>query len=146
MISAKSQAAKIKHDLKNNQDIIIREMSFKSSGLAIIYIDEIVDIEQINLNIIGAINQHIKKVRSIDVSKLSAMLTNVAQVEEVSEYNQVLQKLLQGQAVVTVDDSDSFLVLNVTKYQSRSITEPPTSVVIKGPREGFNENIKTNIS
>ena len=36
--------------------------------------------------------------------------------------------------------------MDLKKFDSRSISEPPTSSVIKGPREGFTESIKTNLS
>ena len=61
------------------------------------------------------------------------------------EYSQALEKLLQGNAIIVVDNCEEYLAVNVTKYQSRSITEPPTSVVVKGPREGFNESLKYNL-
>ena len=43
------------------------------------------------------------------------------------------------------DKCGKFIVLDVKNFQSRSIAEPPTSAVLKGPREGFNESIATNI-
>lgn len=138
-------AQQIKQDLHNNTDIIIRQIAFKQTSLCVVYVDEIVDMEQINLNIIGAINSYNKKSK-LDIKSLYMRLINVAQCERVSEYSQALQKLLQGNAIIVVDDCEEYLAVNVTKYQSRAITEPPTSVVVKGPREGFNENIKTNIS
>ena len=38
------------------------------------------------------------------------------------------------------------LSFDVKKFNDRSITEPPTSMVIKGPREGFIESLPVNIS
>ena len=40
---------------------------------------------------------------------------------------------------------DSFS-LSIKKFESRAITEPPTSTVIKGPREGFVESLSVNVS
>ncbi len=137
----------IQTDLKNNQDIIIRQLQYDNLQLAVIYIDEIVDILQINQHIISSINSCFlvdKKPKTM--CQLKTTLTDIAQVEIVSEYEKALLKILQGHAVIVMQGCKEFLTLNVTKYQSRSISEPPTSVVIKGPREGFNENIKTNIS
>lgn len=136
----------IKQDLHNNQDIIVRDFSTKTYNLSLLYIDEIVDVEQINLNIVGAINKHIDEIKKIDINTINLALTNVAQSEIVQDYNQMLTELLQGNAIIAIDGKKEYISLNVTKYQSRAIVEPPTSVVIKGPREGFNENIKTNIS
>lgn len=54
--------------------------------------------------------------------------------------------LLSGDALVFIDGEDGCICVNVRKYETRAVAEPPTSGVIKGPREGFNENIKTNLS
>lgn len=145
MVSAKQKAQQIKKDLNDNKDIIIREFNYKAAGLSLIYIDEMSDFDQINKNIIGAINQYMKKIKKIDVIKLHQNLTNVAQSELAKDYSTILEKILQGNAVLVADDNEDALVLHVAKLESRAIVEPPTSVVIKGPREGFNENIKTNI-
>ena len=44
------------------------------------------------------------------------------------------------------DGSNQSYLIELDKYKERSLTEPPTSAVLKGPREGFNENLKTNLS
>ena len=44
------------------------------------------------------------------------------------------------------EGAENYFLFDVKKYESRSIEEPPTSTVLKGPREGFVENIKTNMS
>lgn len=54
--------------------------------------------------------------------------------------------LLSGDALVFLDGQEGCIVVNVRKYETRSITEPPTSGIIKGPREGFIESLKTNLS
>lgn len=54
--------------------------------------------------------------------------------------------LLAGDALVFLDGQDGCVLVNVRKYELRSISEPPTSGVIKGPREGFIENLKSNLS
>lgn len=54
--------------------------------------------------------------------------------------------LLAGDALVFLDGQAGCVLVNVRKYELRSISEPPTAGVIKGPREGFIENLKSNLS
>lgn len=54
--------------------------------------------------------------------------------------------LLAGDALVFIEGEEGCVSVNVRKYETRSISEPPTSGVVKGPREGFIENLKTNLS
>ena len=54
--------------------------------------------------------------------------------------------LLSGDALVFIDGEPGCVCVNVRKYETRAVAEPPTSGVVKGPREGFIESIKTNLS
>ena len=53
--------------------------------------------------------------------------------------------LLNGSALVFVNGLKGAINVEMLKYTSRAVTEPPTSAVVKGPREGFTENLKTNL-
>lgn len=48
--------------------------------------------------------------------------------------------------VFFIDGQDDAFVFSLQKPSARAIGEPPTSSVMKGPREGFVEEIKTNLS
>ena len=54
--------------------------------------------------------------------------------------------LFAGNSLLLVDGAEEILACNTEKIVVRAINEPPTSVVIKGPREGFNESLKYNLS
>ena len=56
------------------------------------------------------------------------------------------EAVLCGDAVLFVEKEDNFLVCTVRKWDKRAIAEPPTGSVTKGPREGFIEDVKTNLS
>lgn len=65
-------------------------------------------------------------------------------VKEAKE-DEVLEKILKGSVIVFASNSERFLAVDILKYNARTPTEPPTSAVIMGPREGFTEDFKTNI-
>ncbi len=53
----------------------------------------------------------------------------------------------KGNTLMFVDGyTESAIVIITDRQEERSLEEPPTSAVLKGPRKGFNENIKINIS
>lgn len=79
----------------------------------------------------------------VDYAIESAVI--VGQVEAVEDENEIAQKLLNGFFAVYFENSTRVLLVDVKNFQSRAIEEPPTSAVLKGPREGFNESINTNI-
>lgn len=53
---------------------------------------------------------------------------------------------LLGNAVLIVDGVSFALSFGLKFFEKRAISEPPTSTVIKGPREGFVESLPVNVS
>lgn len=66
-------------------------------------------------------------------------------VESIEE-EKIFADILDGKVVVFSDFFDGFISIDITKYPTRTPSEPPTSPVIQGPREGFVEDFKTNIT
>lgn len=57
-----------------------------------------------------------------------------------------INKLLNGDVLLCIEGDKRYLTVNARLYSMRAITEPPTETVMRGPREGFIEDIKTNLS
>jgi spore germination protein KA len=53
---------------------------------------------------------------------------------------------LSGDALLLVDGMEGALECNAKGWERRSITEPQTETVIRGPREGFVETLRANTS
>lgn len=70
----------------------------------------------------------------------------VSEAEYQSDYTVATSHILSGDAAVFVDGKPGIIIVNTRKYEKRAVTEPPTETVVKGPREGFIEDIKTNLS
>ena len=56
------------------------------------------------------------------------------------------EEVLAGNPVFLWEGADEGLIVGTKKVTVRAVTEPPTDVAIKGPREGFIEDVKTNTS
>lgn len=69
-----------------------------------------------------------------------------AETEQVTELDEAVKALLSGDAVIVFDGEENAIKVNCKMWDKRAIMEPPTETVTKGPREGFIEDIKTNIS
>ncbi len=116
------RAEEIKQKLNSCSDIIVRPLQ----DSVIMYIDGISDIKEIDLNIVGATGDG-----------------NIGEVVVANNQEDILSALLQGKTIKLTDSQT--LIYNTTKYDNRSVSEPPTSVVIRGPREGFTESVKINV-
>ena len=63
-----------------------------------------------------------------------------------SDVDDCVNKLLNGDMLLCIEGENRYAVINARKYTTRGITEPPTETVMRGPREGFIEDLKTNLS
>ncbi|MFD0697722.1 spore germination protein [Paenibacillus sp. GCM10027628] len=64
----------------------------------------------------------------------------------VTELEKALSCLLDGYALLFFDQIDKALALSIVNLKSRSIQEPTTQTIIRGPKDSFTENLQTNIS
>ena len=81
----------------------------------------------------------------IDISSLINKILKNNGVEEVAE-SEIENNILDGKVIIFSDFFEGYISVDITKYPTRTPSEPPTSPVIQGPREGFVEDFKTNIT
>ena len=53
---------------------------------------------------------------------------------------------LSGDTILLVDGCPDGLVINSKGWEKRTVSEPQSESVVRGPREGFTENLRTNTS
>ena len=70
----------------------------------------------------------------------------VSEAETASDGDDAATKILDGDAVIFVEGVSGYVVVTARKWDKRAVSEPPTETVVRGPREGFIEDIKTNIT
>lgn len=63
-----------------------------------------------------------------------------------SDYNEMYKKLARGEKVLIIENEEVCILINAKKLEKRAIVEPPNNNVVRGPREGFIEDINTNIN
>jgi Bacillus/Clostridium GerA spore germination protein. len=66
--------------------------------------------------------------------------------QTVRNLDDVMFKIVLGNAAIFIDGYEQVLVLDVRTLNSRSIEEPSTQNVVRGPKEGFTESADTNMS
>ncbi len=60
-------------------------------------------------------------------------------------FEEAAQIIAEGDVALFIEESSDAIVFSMRKFEKRGVVEPPTSSVLKGPREGFIEEIKTNV-
>lgn len=135
-------------------DIIIREFNMfaynKNYKCFIIFIDGLSDAISINDFIIKPLMMEKPKYSKQFNNNLSEFVDNCLlpqnSVTKVKNYKDIFSNINMGDCLLFIDTLSVAFSIDVKKYQQRSINNPENEIIIKGPQEGFVENIRTNTS
>lgn len=78
-----------------------------------------------------------------DTVKDSLLFPEIKEQEDVQE---LLKEILDGNCLLLADGIAKGFIVGAKKPPVRAVAEPPTDIAVKGPREGFIEDIKTNMA
>lgn len=164
---AKVQSKKSKKSLINgvakqiDEESQIVETKYSVSGedFSIFYIESLIDKKIYSQNILSPIEKFVSqqsqtktktKTKSESSSqpqnlmqKVKDEIISISSIEETTKLEDVIKNILSGYVMVVFEEGA--LSCPVFGAEKRSVEEPPNSKVVKGPREGFVEDIYTNI-
>lgn len=135
---------KIINDFNGAIDFVTKEIRTRYVNANFYYIDGMIDTRQFELTVLQPLvnqNQPFPKT----LSGLKSMIYTACIVLETKDIEEAVKRISAGDVVLLLDGCEDLLIFALRKANSRTVTEPPTSSVIKGPREGFTEDIKTNM-
>ena len=147
----------VKAEFDESSDLIVREFSFgketdEEVRAALIFLDGMVNQPMINDNIIKPLmydSRYLHAQETLDIPGIGEIrdrLLTVGEVKTVRTYHEVEQACLSGDAVFMAEGSCEALDIGAKGWEKRAVTEPPSETAIRGPREGFTENLRTNTS
>ena len=136
----------IKKEFGNREDLIVREIKSGKVKFAIIYLLGLTDTENLGKLVIAPILQYQKFTAQNVLQTLQDSVLSFSEIQVEEDLEMMCEEILKGKALILAHNSKSVLLLQADKPKERAIAEPPTNAVIKGPRNGFVENLKTNLS
>jgi spore germination protein len=139
--------------LDNPSDLIIRKFTIGNTHhrCAIVYLDGLADKTVINDQIMKNIQiESVESEKELSdkavhlVDQLYNQVLSTGEVKKSISLDEVLYSILSGDTALYVDGTDQVLSIGSKGWENRGIEEPITEAVIRGPREGFIENLRTN--
>lgn len=125
-------------------DFVIREFRQKNSVRAIaVFVDGLIDTKEVNSALKSLM---VLEDGDDDIKVIEESLLPVSQMGRVDDYKKLLQAVLSGDTGILVEGNTEALTLGIRGAEKRSVNEPEGEAVVRGPREGFIENIRTNTS
>lgn len=90
----------------------------------------------------------LKNCERLEKPYLQSLQNTVAYADEIEivDIKDSPQSVASCDVAFFIEGEDNAYIFSLRKPAARAIGEPPTSSVMKGPREGFIEEIKTNMS
>lgn len=139
----------IKDRFHNTGDLLLREIPHGDGGVLFCYIDSLSDKLLLEQDVIAPVSECEKvfdgSVKSQDeMRELLLAVTSFCQDVTVLSVEDGVKKIAEGDVGMFAEGFDCFFMFSLRKTDKRSVAEPPTATVLKGPREGFIEEIKTN--
>lgn len=132
----------------NPDDLVIREFRIGSieTRAAIVYISGLTNEDLINNNILKTIQLNTKNFETDVLDKVYEEVIAITDIKKTQSMDEVSLAILNGSTAFYIDGMDTFLIMGTAGGESRSIEEPDSETLVRGPRDGFVENIQTNLT
>lgn len=133
-----------------NLDAIIRDFKVaRKIDAFILYIDGMVDKNIINDSILRPLMVQENFNDFEEGCLVDYIADNVIYINRVikeKDYEKIIDYVLNGITAIFVDGCEECLIIENQGYEKRNVDRPVTENVIRGSQEGFNENMRTNIT
>lgn len=160
MVPIPASIAEVKKKLSeimvDSSDFVIREITVgieTQTKVLLAHIDGLVDKKLINSNLLRPIMMESRFVHSDKEFKRQAIskilmeqLLTTNDINEVNDFRQTIKGILSGNTLIFIDGETVALSANLQGWESRGVVDPETESVVRGPREGFTETLRTNTS
>ncbi|BED91526.1 MAG: spore germination protein [Candidatus Improbicoccus pseudotrichonymphae] len=143
-----------RNEFDQSADLVVREIRIANLKAAVIIVDGLIDKNTFSINVLKVImnkkflndlnvsNQTPEKIFETMRDDLVAFPDQI----EVFTYEDALNLVTCGFALVALDGSDKILALGVQGYFVRGLAEPTAEKSQRGCREGFIEAIRVNMT
>ncbi len=120
--------------LKNNSDLNYFEITNNNSSLLCVYTPSLINMELLQNNVIPKLEQKLFN-ENINL--------NYPKIKYI-EYNDILDFVYEGYLIVF--EKNKILAIDISKLPSRNPETSPHELTLVGAKDGFTENINTNIA
>ncbi|MCC3376849.1 spore germination protein [Cohnella sp. REN36] len=142
--------AALREKLNNSGDLIVREFLIGSSapaGAALFFIDGLADSHSIHQFILEPLMLQGASPMASGASlpgRLKDSLLTVGQIGEIRSLDELAESILSGKAALLLQGWDFGFEIAMAGWERRNVSEPTNQTVVRGPKESFTENLRTN--
>ncbi|WP_420848630.1 spore germination protein [Paenibacillus oryzisoli] len=141
----------IQEGLGHSTDLVIRRMTIPSNPpckAAIVYMDGLANVKDILDSLFIDYRSGDILLPQLDdlppLSLLKEYLLKSGEITGTSDFKTLYHMVLSGDTVILVDGYNEGICASTREWKDRGVTEPSSQTVVRGPREGFSETLRTN--
>ena len=146
MVNYKDIRENVLKAFNGTKDVLFLDFEVAGHSAVIIYVDGLSDKPMMDRYII----EPLKKLDSIEevltpevINKYICIADPIFVCESLEQY---IDKIADGDIGLLIDGATELMIVSLKNYKLRGIQEPPVSINIRGPREGFVEDLKINMT
>ncbi|HHV71381.1 MAG TPA: spore germination protein [Clostridia bacterium] len=137
--------------LGDSSDVVTREFTIADGRVncALIYIDGLIDKAVIHDQLMKSLMLEMPLVYP-NIAKKDVMeqvkerALTVADIKEAKDLDEAMLFLMSGEVVLIIDGYSEVIVVSARGWASRGVAEPESEALVRGPRDGFTETLRTN--
>ncbi|WNS44903.1 spore germination protein [Paenibacillus sp. MMS20-IR301] len=137
--------------LGKSSDLVRKQLMLgEHTQLAIFYIDGLVDTGLLHHSILYSLQEE----RAADLleeltpdDKIELLRKRVLMASDLTvirDFSHFVHDLLSGNVMLMLDGTNAALRIGLPGWEDRNVSEPNSQSVVRGPMEGFTENLRTN--
>ncbi|MBX9975438.1 spore germination protein [Cytobacillus firmus] len=139
---------RINTEFGSTVDLSIDELKTEGKDALLIYLTTMIDTKLLKETILQSLSgkeDGSELTTEDDLKSLCKEKFGGAGYQLVESFDDIITALLYGNIIIIFKDMERALSLSMASGEDRSITEPSTQTVIRGPKDGFVESISTNV-
>lgn len=148
--SLKQNIDLLKKVFADDETVVFREFVIHAGPKGcVVFIDGMIDKKVINDDVLQPLfgftaPDMLLQSRLLEILQKQVITTH--SIKCTADVSAIIDALIYGDTLILIDGLGDGLLVETKGWQSRSITEPESEKVVRGPREGFVESLSVNMS
>lgn len=134
---------------EKSSDIVYRELHIGNKKGMLIFLDGLVNQQLMDSDVLKPLLNWDEQELNAGITSIKQLLERVVTTADVTssqKLQDVTDHILSGNTVLLIDKMPDALFISIKGWEKRAIEQPESEVVVRGPRDGFTENLRTNTS
>lgn len=148
----------IQRELGNSPDLKVRQIQIGGVHpvqAAAVHLSGLADTVAVNEFVVGSLLDNTAGLtdgmdeadRGVDLpARILSSALEIGEADFKEEWNDIMLAVLSGDTAILVEGYTSAIVCDTRGGEQRSVSEPSSQLVVRGPKDGFVESVGTNIA